>query len=116
MHSLVTPPLCTRSGTNETEQPCVVCDLHPFVALSVGATLDHATIWECSRRRHNPDTRRRSDLAKAEPKRLRYTLLHTAGQIARTGRQTRLRVAAGWPWANQLVDAFDRCHRLRPTT
>jgi len=56
------------------------------------------------------------DLARAEPKRLRYTLLHTAGQIARTGRQTRLRIAAGWPWANQLVNAFDRCHRLRLTT
>ena len=55
-------------------------------------------------------------LAKAEPKRLRYTLLHTAGLIARTGRQTRLRIAAGWPWADQLVDAFDRCHQLRHAT
>ena len=56
------------------------------------------------------------DLARAEPKRLRYTLLHTAAVIARTGHQTRLRVAAGWPWATQLVTAFDRCHRLRHTT
>jgi hypothetical protein len=56
------------------------------------------------------------DLAKAEPKRLRYTLLHTAALIARTGRQTRLRIAAGWPWADQLVTAFDRCHRLRHAT
>ena len=56
------------------------------------------------------------DLARAEPKRFRYTLLHAAGQIARTGRQTRLRIAAGWPWANQLVNAFDRCHRLRQST
>ena len=56
------------------------------------------------------------DLARAEPKRFRYTLLHAAGQIARSGRQTRLRIAAGWPWAKQLVDAFDRCHHLRPTT
>ena len=51
-----------------------------------------------------------------KPKRLRYTLLHAAGLIARTGRQTRLRIAAGWPWANELVDAFDRCHQLRHTT
>jgi hypothetical protein len=57
-----------------------------------------------------------ADLAHAEPKRLRYTLLHTAAVIARTGRQTRLRVAEGWPWATQLVTAFDRCHRLRHTT
>ena len=56
------------------------------------------------------------DLSRAEPKRFRYTLLHSAGQIARSGRQTRLRNAAGWPWAKQLVDAFDRCHRLRHTT
>ena len=56
------------------------------------------------------------DLARAEPKRLRYALLHAAGLIARTGRQTRLRIAAGWPWADQLVDAFDRCHQLRHTT
>lgn len=56
------------------------------------------------------------DLARAEPKRLRYTLLHAAGMVARTGRQTRLRLAAGWPWATQLVEAFDRCHRLRHTT
>ncbi len=56
------------------------------------------------------------DLAKAEPKRLRYTLLHTAGMIARSGRRTRLRIAAGWPWAAHLVDVFDRCHRLRAVT
>jgi hypothetical protein len=57
-----------------------------------------------------------ADLARAEPKRLRYTLLHTAGLIARTGRQTRLRLAAGWPWADHLVTAFDRCHQLRHAT
>ena len=56
------------------------------------------------------------DLARAEPKRLRYTLLHTAGIVARTGRRTRLRLAIGWPWARQLVDAFDRCHQLRHAT
>jgi len=37
------------------------------------------------------------DLARAEPKRLRYTLLHTAGIIARTGRQTRLPFSDGSP-------------------
>lgn len=56
------------------------------------------------------------DLAKAEPKRLRYTLLHTAALIARTARQTRLRIATRWPWADQLVEAFDRCHQLRHVT
>jgi hypothetical protein len=56
------------------------------------------------------------DLARAEPKRLRYCLLHAAGVIVRSGRRTRLRLAAGWPWVNELVDAFDRVHRLRLQT
>ena len=55
------------------------------------------------------------DLARAEPKRLRYCLLHAAGIIARSGRRTRLRLAAGWPWADQLVNAFARVHALAPT-
>ena len=53
------------------------------------------------------------DLAHAEPKRLRYCLLHAAGIIARSGRRTRLRLAAGWPWANELVTAFTRVNNLR---
>ena len=53
------------------------------------------------------------DLARAEPKRLRYCLLHTAGIIARSGRRTRLRLAAGWPWVNELVGAFDRVRLMR---
>jgi len=56
------------------------------------------------------------DLARAEPKRLRYCLLHAAGLIARTGRRTRLRLAAGWPWVNELVTAFNRVHLLRLQT
>jgi hypothetical protein len=48
------------------------------------------------------------ELARAEPKRLRYCLLHAAALIARTGRRARLRLAAGWPWAEDLVTAFDR--------
>jgi len=52
------------------------------------------------------------DLTRAEPKRLRYCLLHAAGQIARTGRSTRLRLAAHWPWATELAGAFHRVHLL----
>lgn len=48
------------------------------------------------------------ELAHAEPKRLRYTLLHTAAILTRSARRTTLRVAAGWPWADQLVNAFAR--------
>jgi Transposase DDE domain group 1 len=55
------------------------------------------------------------ELTRAEPKRLRYTLLHAAGIVVRSGRQTRLRIAVGWPWANQLVNAFTRVRALAPT-
>ena len=56
------------------------------------------------------------DLARAEPKRLRYCLLHTAGQIARSGRRTRLRLPASWPWVTELVIAFKRVEFLRLIT
>ena len=48
------------------------------------------------------------ELASAAPKRLRYTLLHTAGVLVRSARRTTLRPAAGWPWANDLLTAFAR--------
>jgi hypothetical protein len=46
--------------------------------------------------------------ARAAPKRLRYTLLHTPGILTRSARRTTLRIAAGWPWADQLLTAFTR--------
>ena len=52
------------------------------------------------------------DLARAEPKRLRYCLLHTAGIITRSARRSTLRLAANWPWTDQLVAAFARSHTL----
>ena len=48
------------------------------------------------------------ELARAEPKRLRYTLLHSAGVIVRSARRTTLRLAESWPWADQLIEAFGR--------
>jgi hypothetical protein len=45
-------------------------------------------------------------LARAEPKRLRYSLLHTAGVLVHSARRTTLRIAQGWPWADDLVAAF----------
>jgi hypothetical protein len=57
------------------------------------------------------------DLAAAEPKKLRYRLLHVAARLTRTARQTRLRIAEHWPWATQLVTAFHRLTALpRPVT
>lgn len=48
------------------------------------------------------------ELKTAEPKRLRYTLLHTAGMLVRSARRTTLRLAAAWPWATDLLTAFTR--------
>ena len=52
-------------------------------------------------------------LAKAEPKLLRYRLLHTAARIVRRGRRTFVKIAAGWPWADQLAAAFTRLAGIR---
>jgi hypothetical protein len=49
-----------------------------------------------------------SDLAKAEPKRLRYRILHTAARLVRGQRRRWLRVPATWPWAEQITAAFHR--------
>jgi Transposase DDE domain group 1 len=51
-------------------------------------------------------------LARAEPKTLRYRLLHVAARLVRGGRQLRLRLDQHWPWAPQLADAFARCTAL----
>jgi hypothetical protein len=51
-------------------------------------------------------------LARAEPRRLRYCLLHTAGIIVRGGRRLRLRLPADWRWSAALVIAFARVRAL----
>jgi hypothetical protein len=48
------------------------------------------------------------DLAKAEPKRLRYRLLHTAARLTHGQRRRWLRIPATWPWAEQITTAFTR--------
>jgi hypothetical protein len=52
------------------------------------------------------------DLARAEPKRLRYRLLHVAARLAFHARTARLRLQASWPWASDLVAAFRKLHAL----
>jgi DDE family transposase len=51
-------------------------------------------------------------LALAEPKTLRYRLLHVAARIARHARCTILRLQATWPWAAALARAFARLRAL----
>jgi hypothetical protein len=51
-------------------------------------------------------------LARAEPKTLRYRLLHVAARIVRHARRLILRLQATWPWAVELARAFARLRAL----
>ena len=51
-------------------------------------------------------------LAKAEPKGLRFMLLHMAGRLVRGGGIVNLRLQGDWPWAGELVRAFAKLQRL----
>ena len=54
------------------------------------------------------------ELATAEPKRLRYRLLHVAARLAFHARTATLRLPASWPWADQLAAAFRHLAALPP--
>jgi Transposase DDE domain group 1 len=51
-------------------------------------------------------------LARAEPKTLRYRLLHVAARVVRHARRLILRLQASWPWAAELAGAFARLRAL----
>src|SRR5450755_4732099 len=55
------------------------------------------------------------ELAKAEPKRLRYRLLHVAG-LAFSGRRAKLHLQNTWPWVTELKAAFQRLKALPAAT
>jgi hypothetical protein len=52
------------------------------------------------------------ELARTEPKRLRYRLLHVAGRLSFHARTATLRLQASWPWARDLTAAFARLKAL----
>jgi hypothetical protein len=56
------------------------------------------------------------ELAKAEPKRLRYRFLHVAARLAFHGRRGRLRLQHDWPWADALTAAFHKLKALPGAT
>jgi hypothetical protein len=56
------------------------------------------------------------ELASCEPKRLRYQLLHVAGQLAFHARQAILHLDRDWPWAGELAAAFARLAALPAAT
>jgi hypothetical protein len=52
------------------------------------------------------------ELARCEPKRLRYRLLHVAGRITRHARRLRLHLPRSWRWGEALRVAFERLQAL----
>jgi hypothetical protein len=56
------------------------------------------------------------DLAKAEPKTLRYRVLHAAARLVRGGRRRRWKIAANWPWAEAIARAWQRICALPDTS
>lgn len=52
------------------------------------------------------------ELARSEPKRLRYRILHVAARLSFHARTATLRIQANWPWANDLTIAFARLRAL----
>jgi hypothetical protein len=51
-------------------------------------------------------------LAKAEPKALRYRVLHAAARLTRGGRKRRLKVPRTWTWATDIEHAWQRITAL----
>ncbi len=54
------------------------------------------------------------ELARAEPKTLRYRVLHTAARIVRSGRRLIVRLSRVWPWTVELTLAFKRLRVALP--
>jgi hypothetical protein len=50
--------------------------------------------------------------AKAEPKRLRWTMWHTPARIIRQAGREIVRIIDGWPTTNDLLDAYKRINAL----
>jgi hypothetical protein len=55
-------------------------------------------------------------LAKAEPKTVRYRLLHTAARIVRGQRKHKIRIPETWPWAPQPAACLHAALAIPPPT
>ncbi len=53
-------------------------------------------------------------LAKAEPKTMRYRVLHVAAVLAHRGRDLVVHLDESWPWASELATAFTRLRAAFP--
>ena len=52
------------------------------------------------------------ELARAEPKTLRYRLWHVAARVVRHARRVIVRLQRSWPWAADLLRAFTRLRAM----
>jgi len=52
------------------------------------------------------------ELARAEPKTLRYRLWHVAARVVRHARRVIVRLQRTWPWAAALLRAFTRLRAM----
>jgi len=55
-------------------------------------------------------------MAKADPKKLRWALWHTAGKVTTSGRRHTMHLDRAWPWAKTLADAYQRLENLHFAT
>jgi hypothetical protein len=53
-----------------------------------------------------------TELARCEPKRLRYRLLHVASRLSRHAHRLILHLPRAWPWQRDLLAAFERLRTL----
>jgi DDE family transposase len=53
-------------------------------------------------------------LARAEPKTLRYHILHTAARLVRGQRKRKIKIPQTWPWAHELEACFLTAFALNP--
>lgn len=54
-------------------------------------------------------------LSTAEPKTLRYRLLHTAARLVRGQHKQKIKIPVGWPWARELETCLRTAFALTPS-
>ena len=103
-HARVEDRIRNAKNTGLAAMPCDTFDRNQIFTQLVWLAADLLTFTQ--------QLALRGPLAKAEPKRLRYQLLHVAGRVVRSGRRTILRLQADWPYTPILVAAFRRLRAL----
>ncbi len=104
-HARVEDRIRTGKDTGMRTLPCDTFDRNALWLQLVLSAQDLMTFTQLL-------TLEEGELRSAEPQQLRYKLLHTPARIIRHARGIRLDIQHNWPWADQLVAAFDRLRNL----